>query len=80
MLREVFGRTAWLGTDAPDFARQTHHAAAQPDPSPWAAGQTLAASLTWQAAAHSTSSYAGHWCPDTPPGGLIRTRNVIPVD
>jgi hypothetical protein len=34
MLREVFGRTAWLGTDAPDFARQTHHAAAQPDPSP----------------------------------------------
>ena len=22
------------GTDAPDFARQTHHAAAQPDPSP----------------------------------------------
>jgi glycosyltransferase involved in cell wall biosynthesis len=52
VLREVFGRAARFGTDAPDFARQMHHAAAQPDPSRRAAGQALAASLTWQAAAH----------------------------
>jgi glycosyltransferase-like protein len=52
VLREVFGRAARFGTDAPDFARQMQHAATQPDPPRRAAGQALAASLTWQAAAH----------------------------
>ena len=52
VLREVFGRAARFGTDAPDFARQMQHAATQPDPPRRAAGQALAPSLTWQAAAH----------------------------
>ncbi len=52
VLREVFGTAARFGTDAHGLANEMRHAMAHPEPRRRAAGQSLAASLTWQAAAH----------------------------
>jgi hypothetical protein len=53
VLREVFGEAARFGADPPGLATQLRAAMADPDPRRRAAGQTLAASHTWPAAAQS---------------------------
>jgi glycosyltransferase-like protein len=51
VFREVFGTTVRYGTDVSGLASEIRQAMAQPDPVRQAAGRSLAAGLTWTAAA-----------------------------
>ncbi|MBL7257963.1 MSMEG_0565 family glycosyltransferase [Paractinoplanes lichenicola] len=51
VLREVFGDAVLYGTDPPSLAEALTTAVKEPDPARQAAGRTLAATHTWEAAA-----------------------------
>ena len=72
VLREVFGGAARFGADAPGIAAALGDALDRPDPALAAAGRSLAARHTWQAAARRHLEFYG----SRPTAGLPGSRTA----